>query len=222
MGYGSGQAVGGSVGAQESRCAVLLLLDTSEAMGRERIDRLNAALMQFKQALYADPETAKRVDIGIVSYGPVRTATDFVAAQSFYPPFLLTAADAPMGAAIEQGLALIRERKETYNDRGLNYYRPWLFLISAGAPSDDCQRAAEGIRDGEANKDFQFFAVGVEGADMQALRQVSVRAPLTLKGPQFDQLFSWLSASIAAVVRSAPGDTVPLSNPTAGGGWAAA
>ena len=222
MSFGSGYGAGGSAGAQESRCACLLLLDTSEAMGRQRVDLLNAGLMQFKQALYADPETAKLVDIAIVTYGPVRTVTDFVAAESFYPPFLVSTADAPLGAVIERGLELIGQRKETYKSRGLTYYRPWVFLIGAGAPSDSVKRAAELVREGEANKDFQFFAVGVEGADMQALRQVSVRAPLTLKGQQFDQLFSWLSASIAAVVRSAPGDTVPLSNPTAGGGWAAA
>ncbi|WP_303747509.1 vWA domain-containing protein [Stenotrophomonas pigmentata] len=221
MSFGSGHEAGGSAGAQESRCACLLLLDTSEAMGRQRIDMLNAGLMQFKQALYADPEAAKRVDIAIVTYGPVRTAIDFVAAESFYPPFLVSTAGAPLGAAIEQGLELIRQRKDAYTSRGLSYYRPWVFLISAGAPSDSVKHAAELVREGEANKDFQFFAVGMEGAEMDALRQISVRAPLTLKGLQFPELFSWLSRSMRAVVASAPGDTVPLSNPTSADGWAA-
>ena len=204
----------------EPRCPCPLLLDTSGSMQGEPIRQLNDGIRFLKEDLLTDSLAAKRVEVAIVSFGPVELKQDFTTVDAFVPPDLQPTGDTPMGAAIVRGLEVLRDRKSLYKSNGISYYRPWIFLITDGAPTDDCSAASAQLREGEATKSFAFFAVGVEGADMARLAQISVREPLKLKGLQFRSLFQWLSSSMRSVSRSTPGDAVPLDNPKTPGGWA--
>lgn len=201
----------------EPRCPCLLLLDTSGSMSGAPIKELNNALTLFKDELISDSLAAKRVEVAIITFGPVNIESGFQTAHSFFPPILHATGDTPMGAAIKQGVDLIKQRKDEYKTNGISYYRPWVFLITDGAPTDKWDAAAQLVREGEASKSFAFFAVGVQGANMDILKQISVREPLGLQGLKFRELFLWLSASMKSVSRSTPGTDVTLSSPA---GWA--
>ena len=204
----------------EPRCPCILLLDVSGSMNGRPINELNAGLVTFRDELLADPLALKRVELGIVTFGPVHVEQPFTSAANFFPPILFAQGDTPMGAAITKALDMVEERKREYRANGISYYRPWIFLITDGAPTDEWQAAAKAAANkvfrGEEDKRFAFFSIGVQGADMKTLAQISVRQPLPLQGLQFRELFSWLSSSLRSVSRSTPGTEVVLEAPK---GW---
>lgn len=204
----------------EPRCPCVLLLDISGSMHGQPIQQLNDGLRAFKDELAGDAVASKRVEICIVTFGPVQVLSEFQTADSFQPPALQSAGDTPMGAAILKALELVDERKQRYKSNGVSYYRPWIFMITDGGPTDEWQTAAAKIREWEGSRHCAFFAVGVQGAHFDVLKQIAVREPLKLDQLRFRDLFVWLSSSLSQVSRSQTHDEVKLDNPTAPGGWA--
>lgn len=204
----------------EPRVPCVLLLDTSGSMDGAPLAQLNAGLKTFQDALRQDDMAMLRVEIAIITFGPVKLTQDFVSAKDFIPPVCKVTGATPMGDAVLKALDIIDQRKRAYKQNGITYYRPWVFLITDGAPTDSekiWQQAVQRVHSEEEKKKVAFFAVGVSGANMEKLRELSVRQPVVLKGLSFKKMFLWLSASLGKVSISNPGDTVPLQSPV---GWA--
>lgn len=203
----------------EPRCPVVLLLDNSGSMGGQPIQQLNQGVAVFKQSVEQDGLAALRVEVAIVSFGPVVMRQDFVTIDQFVPPQLQAEQLTPMGEAINYALDLLENRKADYKNNGIQYYRPWVFLITDGSPTDTWQPAAQRVRQGENDKKFSFFAVGVQGADMGILSKIAdpTRPPMLLNGLDFTSMFLWLSQSMKQVSHSQPGATTMIQTP--GIGW---
>lgn len=209
----------------DPRCPVVLVLDASSSMAEPRpgetltpLEHLNNGLDTLVTELNQDPLARRRVELSVVAFGTeVMPATDFATVDKITLPILEPAGITSMGRAVEVALDAIQERKKAYKANGIQYYRPQVFLITDGLPTDDVSNAKKRIADAEASKSLAFFAIGVDGADMNVLNDLAPRGALMLKGLKFDALFQWLSASQSAVSASQPGDTVGLPSPA---GWA--
>ncbi|MHC5821955.1 MAG: vWA domain-containing protein [Nostoc sp.] len=197
----------------ENRCPVILLLDTSGSMSGQPIQELNRGLAAFKEDVQKDSQASLSVEVAMITFGSIaKLIQDFVTIDQFTPPILEVDGLTPMGAAIEYALDFLENRKQIYKDNGILYYRPWVFLITDGAPTDSWDSAAQRLREAEAQSRLSFFAVGVKDADMNILKQISPpeRPPVMLKGLDFRELFVWLSASMKRVSSGKVGQAVAL------------
>lgn len=194
----------------EPRCPCVLLLDTSGSMEGSSIEELNQGLQAFREEIFNDSLAMKRVEIAVVTFGPVTVLQDFATADMFRPRQMEAAGDTPLGSAVTRGLELLKKRKQVLRTNGIKLFRPWIFLITDGEPTDNWSHLPGIIRSGEESKSFSFFALGVKEADFNVLQKISVREPMKLSGVRFKEFFLWLSASLKNVSRSNPGDSVPI------------
>ena len=153
----------------EPRCACLLLLDTSGSMKGDKIQQLNAGLNDFARQLRGDSMAAKRVEVAIVTFGPVKRRTDIRHRRLLHP----AAARGRRRHADGRGHRA-RHRAHRRTQAGLP--RQWHRLLPAVDIHDLGRRAhrrcrrrdADGARR-RAKKSFMFYAVGVENADIGKL-----------------------------------------------------
>ena len=206
----------------EPRCPCVLLLDTSASMTGTPIQALNDVLEIFKDNLITDELAKKRVEVAIISFdNQVKIVQDFITADQFENPILTAQGQTYMGTAIHKALDMIATRKSEYRNNGITYYRPWVFLVTDGEPQGESEKvvkeAGDRIKQEEDSKHVAFFAVGVEGANMDKLGEIVQRTPLKLRGLNFREMFIWLSASMQQVSHSQVDEQVALPPP----GWGA-
>lgn len=201
-----------------TRVPVCLCLDVSGSMGGSPINELNSGVRLFYDSIRDDEIAVYAAEICIVTFGDdsAEKLQDFSTLQSNQnPPHLNAGGMTPMGEAVNLALDLLEERKSQYQNNGVDYFQPWLVLMTDGAPngsSSELQRAINRTCDLINNKKLTIFPIGIGAdADMNVLKQFSPkRPPLKLQGLKFKEFFSWLSKSVSTTSQSMPGDEVRL------------
>lgn len=196
----------------ERRCPVVLLLDSSTSM-RPNIDAVNGGLQALKSDLMIDHLACQRVEIAIITFGPVRLVQDFVTVDQWVPPRLYASGNTPMGEALQLALSELRGRKNAYREAGIPYYRPWIWLATDGAPTDAWQQGLLDVQAEVQRGGIEMFTIGTDNADFRVLAEISrPRPPIRLREARFREMFIWLSQSLKPVSRAAP--TAPLHLPS--------
>jgi uncharacterized protein YegL len=175
----------------------------------DSIAELNKGIQLFAQDVKEDRLARKRSELLVVTFGgSANIAIPFTEAQNFVPPILAAGGQTPLAEALLIALRELEEQKAAYKRSGLEYFRPWLIVMTDGAPTDDAGRIEEAIRQltaAQTRKAITVFAIGVGAyADMTFLNRLSLdRQAVELKSIQsFSAFFLWLSASLSQVSAS--------------------
>jgi len=228
-----------------ARVPVCLCLDTSGSMGRivggdvtdtgrtefrdgqmwnivsggiSAIDELSEGVKTFYDTIRNDEIALYSAEICIITFGgdsPV-LIEDFanLDRQPNLPKFVANG-ETPMGEAVNMALNCLEKRKQEYKEKGVDYFQPWLVLMTDGVPNGSQAELEQSIiRTQELvnSKKLTVFPIGIgPEADMDTLAKFSPkRQPLRLKGTNFKEFFQWLSQSVARTSQSMPGENVSL------------
>jgi uncharacterized protein YegL len=199
----------------ESRSPCVLLIDTSISMTNS-MAQVNQGLADFASILTSDALVSERVEVAIVTFGPIRVVQEFLLASEFVSPHLKAIGMTPGFGALLKAGEIVKERLALYKHHELDSTRPFVLVITDGAFSDteltDAAKAMIADFEGAPNPADRvaFFFVGVDGADMSALASLSCRKPLPLKHANYRAMFRWVAASMQAISRSVVGEEVDL------------
>ena len=143
------------------------------------VAEVNAGLKMYPKLLAEDGLASKRVETAVMSFGgSVKLEQDFATVENFAIPELTAGGDTPMSEAILRGLDLIEARIQVYEQNSVSYRKPWMFLLSDGAPTDKelWPEAVRRVREEERAKRIEFFSIGIgEYADMDRLAELSAQ-----------------------------------------------
>jgi len=188
------------------------------------IEELNRGIELFLEEVRSDPTASNCVELGTVSFAcEPRVDLMLDTVDSIYQ-FAIEdpGGSTNMAAGVDMALALLKGRTGQYQRAGVDYYRPWMILMTDGMSTVSCDRVANHTCQLEADRKLVVFplAVGPE-ADIDTLSCFSQqRQPLRLKDLKFREFFQWLSCSVSQVSRSQPGDQIQL-DPSGIQSWAA-
>lgn len=196
-----------------ARVPICLVLDVSGSMSGISINELNAGVRLFFDAIKADEVAQYAAEICIVTFGnTVDKMLDFMSVERQTVPTLFASGSTPMGEGVAMGLDLLDARKEDYKRAGVDYYQPWMVVMTDGEPTDDISSAVKRISALVASKKLTVFPIAIgDSANLATLAKLSpTRPPLTLQGLNFKEFFTWLSRSVSRVSQSMPGESVEL------------
>lgn len=197
----------------EKHIAVVLLVDTSTSMMEKPIEELNMGLQEFGKALKMDSLAMGRAEVCIVSFNDtVQVEHEFRPATEYIPPKLCAGGLTCLNEAINVSLDILEERKRLYNEIGIDYYRPWLFVLTDGSPTDVEKEEQTVLRlkkaIGENKVVYMPMGIG-ENAKIEKLQayypdDVAKKIVLKADADNFKEAFVWLSRSVSAILESEP------------------
>ncbi len=182
------------------RLPVYLLLDCSESMAGEAIEDLQRGLDAMLIPLRNDPHALETVWLSVIAFSSyAKQVVPLTELVEFQRPKLSVRPGTALGAALQLlrhclQRDVIRTTLETKGD-----YKPLVFLLSDGAPTDDWEGAADEIKVQRNPSLANISAVGCgPDADIDVLRRITdvVLQMKNQSAEAWKQAFVWLSASL--------------------------
>lgn len=201
-----------------TRVPVVLCLDVSASMTIDnRIDQLNQGVQEFFRSISEDHIARYSAEICIVTFGSeAQKLVDFNYAdrqkEAFAKMTLQAKGNTAMGSAVEMSLSLLDARKKEYQEKGIDYWQPWLVLMTDGQATDNIDTAVARCQELVGQNKLVIFPLALgKGANLKQLELFSPkRPPMRINEHKMSEFFNWLSQSVRTTSQSTLGDKVNL------------
>ena len=187
------------------RLPVFFVLDCSESMVGENLKKMEGAVASIVKSLRTDPQALETVFFSVIAFaGVARTIAPLVEIVSFYPPKLPLGGGTNLGSALDALMGEIDRSviKTTAERKG--DWRPIIYLVTDGRPTDNPNRAIDQWNSHYAKK-ATLIAIGLgRSVDFSALRRLSenVIAFEDIKEEAFKKFINWVTASVVMQSKS--------------------
>lgn len=200
------------------RLPVYVVLDTSGSMTGEPIEACRQGLKSLLADLRNDPTALETVALSVITFDTTaRELVPLTDLGEFAEPSLSAQGGTNLGAALE----VLMDRMQSGVRRGSaevkGDYRPLVFLMTDGCPSDDYKETAARFRKSKVGNVIACAAGSACNTDVlkeltENVVQLNSLQPDTLKS-----FFRWMSASIrTGSVAAGTGKPAGLPAPPAG------
>jgi uncharacterized protein YegL len=191
-----------SVGEGERRLPVYLLLDTSGSMTGAPIEAVRRGVEQFKLELQGDTFALETVWVGIITFGGRAefVTKGLVPFSQFEPPPLNAGGQTPLGQALwllVESLGKDLRRPAKGGPKG--DWRPLIFVLTDGEPTDDWREPREKLLQREKAKVCKAVTVGCGPyINAQNLRDIAIGGTFNMDNDDasFKALFEWITTSV--------------------------
>jgi len=192
------------------RLPVYLMLDTSGSMAGDPIEAVRDGVKSLIADLKTDPQANETAFLSVITFDSVATqVVPLTEMMTFKEPVLEAHGSTCLGDALKLLLDCYKKEvvvKTSETQKG--DYKPLVFLMTDGHPTDDWEKIADeiGVKV-RSNKMFaKFVALGAgSGADTSALKRLTddVLVIHELKADALKAYFKWVSMSIVEGSKSA-------------------
>ena len=145
--------------------AVLLLVDTSASMAGEKICAVEHAINGFIDEFKGSYE-AECTDICIVSFSDeAKIVQPFTCASNLAEIALEASGLTSLWEALSLSIDLLNNQRRLYQQLAITYYKPRIFLITDGTPTDIGDIVIPKLKSDVANNRYGLCVLGLPGYD---------------------------------------------------------
>jgi uncharacterized protein YegL len=180
------------------RLPVYLLLDVSGSMNGDPIEAVRQGMKTLLGELKGDPQALETVWISVITFGSTAQKavplTELILARE---PELVAGGSTALGAALRLLKSSIDQevRKTTAEQKG--DWKPLVFLMTDGAPTDDWEGPADELKRARAGNVIALAAgAGADGTRLKRVTDTVLRMA-DLQPGALQAFFKWVSASVS-------------------------
>lgn len=210
-----------------TRIPVCVCMDISGSMNekivgsdRTSLDELKDGVQKFLADIVSDEQACYAAEICFITFGGdgAQLYQDFAFADQCKNIADLTAGGhTPTGEAVNLALSTLAARKEYYKQHGIEYYQPWLVLMTDGTPintdptayNNAIRNVAQLLRD----RKLTVFPMGIgDKANLKELAKLSPeRTPIRFDNTNFSLFLRFIGQTVVDMAKGDDGGNTVLN-----------